>query len=48
MTLAVVRSLRSPSRLATTQETEDFEQEQVDQDALAMAASGISDRGDWR
>jgi site-specific recombinase XerD len=41
--LAVVRSLRSPRRLSTAQEFEDFEQELVDQYALAMAASGVSD-----
>ena len=43
MALAVVRSLRSPSRLTTPQEAEDFEQELVDQYALAMAAGGSSD-----
>jgi site-specific recombinase XerD len=43
MALAVVRSLGSPSRLATPQDAEDFEQELVDQYALAMAAGGISD-----
>src|SRR6266508_2112732 len=43
MTLAVVRSLRSPSRLTSKQETDDFEQELVDQYALAMAGGGISD-----
>jgi site-specific recombinase XerD len=43
MGLAVVRSLRSPSRLTTPQETEDFEQELVDQYALAMVGGGISD-----
>lgn len=43
MALAVVRSLGSPSRLATPQEAEDFEQELVDQYALAMSAGGISD-----
>jgi site-specific recombinase XerD len=43
MALAVVRSLRSPSRLATPQAAEEFEQELVDQYALAMAAGGISD-----
>jgi site-specific recombinase XerD len=41
--LAVVRSIRSPRQLVTMQEVEDFEQELVDQYALAMAASGISD-----
>ena len=43
MTLAVVRSLRSPSRLGSLEETEDFEQELVDQYALAMVGSGIAD-----
>jgi site-specific recombinase XerD len=43
MALGVVRSLGSPSRLATPQEAEDFEQELVDHYALAMAAGGISD-----
>jgi site-specific recombinase XerD len=43
MALAVVRSLRSPSRLTTPQDAEGFEQELVDQYALAMASSGTSD-----
>ena len=43
MSLAVVRSLRSPRRLSTGQELEDFEQELVDQYALAMVASGVTD-----
>jgi hypothetical protein len=43
MGLAVVRSLRSPSRLTTPQESEDFEQELVDQYALAMVGGGSSD-----
>jgi len=42
--LAVVRSIRSPRQLVTAQEVEDFEQELVDQYALAMAGSGITDR----
>jgi hypothetical protein len=42
--LAVVRSIRSPRRLTTAQEIEDFEQQLVDQYALAMAANGITDR----
>lgn len=42
--LAVVRTIRSPRQLATAQEIEDFEQELVDQYALAMAAAGITDR----
>jgi site-specific recombinase XerD len=41
--LAVVRSLHSPRSLRSAQEFEDFEQELVDQYALAMAASGVSD-----
>jgi len=41
--LAVVRSIRSPRSLGTAQELEDFEQELVDQYALAMAATGVSD-----
>lgn len=44
MTLATVRSLGMPRRLRSQQELEDFEQELVDQYALAMAAAGISDR----
>jgi len=44
MALAVVRSIRSPRRLSTAQEVEDFEQELLDQYALAMAAAGITDR----
>jgi hypothetical protein len=42
--LAVLRSIRSPQRLSTTQEVEDFEQELVDQYAVAMTAAGITDR----
>jgi hypothetical protein len=38
--LAVVRSIRSPRQLGSQQEIEDFEQELVDQYALAMAATG--------
>jgi hypothetical protein len=41
--LAVVRSIRSPRKLVTAQEAEDFEQELVDQYALAMSASGVGD-----
>ena len=44
MTLAVVRSLGSARRLRSTDELGDFEQELVDQYALAAAASGGSDR----
>lgn len=43
MGLAVVRSIRSPRQLGSQQEVEDFEQELVDQYALAMAAAGITD-----
>lgn len=43
MELAVVRTIRSPRTLGTAQELEDFEQELVDQYALAMAASGVGD-----
>ncbi|MGI5215110.1 tyrosine-type recombinase/integrase [Plantactinospora sp. CA-290183] len=43
MALAVVRSIRSPRELATAQEVEDFEQELLDQYALAMSASGVGD-----
>lgn len=44
MSLAVVRSLGSPRALRTAEEVEDFEQELIDQHALAMAAAGLSDR----
>jgi hypothetical protein len=43
MGLAVVRNLASPRRLITGQDAEDFEQELVDQFALAVAASGATD-----
>ena len=43
MSLAVVRSLAAPRHLRTAQEAEDFAQELVDQYALAMAASGVTD-----
>ncbi len=43
MTLSVVRNLGSPRVLRTAADVEDFEQEIVDQYALAMAASGLSD-----
>lgn len=42
--LAVVRSIDGPRRLATAAECEDFEQELLDQYALAAAGSGITDR----
>lgn len=44
MKLAAVRSIGSARALRTEQDAEDFEQELVDQYALAMAASGLSDR----
>ena len=44
MTLAAVRSIASAGeRLRTAQDVEDFEQEIVDQYALAMAAAGLTD-----
>jgi site-specific recombinase XerD len=43
MTLAVVRNLSSPRVLRGAAEVEDFEQEIVDQYALAMAAVGLTD-----
>lgn len=42
--LAVVRSIGAPTQLRTAQDAEDFEQELVDQFALALAGSGASDR----
>ena len=44
MSLAVVRSLGTARRLWSPHELEDFEQELVDQYALASAGAGISDR----
>lgn len=44
MSLAVVRSLGTGRPLRSPQELEDFEQELVDQYALASAAAGITDR----
>jgi site-specific recombinase XerD len=41
--LAVVRNIDSPRALRTGEEVEEFEQEIVDQYALAMAAAGLSD-----
>jgi len=41
--LAVVRNIDSPRALRTAEDSEDFEQEIVDQYALAMAAAGLSD-----
>jgi site-specific recombinase XerD len=43
VTLAVVRSLDAPRRLATAQEAEDFEQELVDQYLLAAVGAGVCD-----
>lgn len=43
MTLAVVRNLSSPRGAQTQQELEDFEQEIVDQYALAMSSAGLTD-----
>ena len=43
MTLTVVRNLRAPRGLPTEQDVDDFEQELLDQYALAMAAVGLSD-----
>jgi site-specific recombinase XerD len=43
MSLAAVRSIDAPRALRTAAEVEDFEQEIVDQYALAMAAAGLSD-----
>lgn len=43
MALAVVRSLDAPRRLQTAIEVEDFEQEIVDQFALAMVGAGLTD-----
>jgi hypothetical protein len=44
LTLAVVRNVGSPRRLITVEEVQDFEQELVDQYALAMVGAGIGDR----
>lgn len=44
MTLAVVRNIGAAHRLRSEQHAEDFEQEIVDQYALAMAAAGLTDR----
>lgn len=43
MSLAVVRSIDAPRRLSSVEEIQDFEQELVDQYALAMAGAGITD-----
>jgi len=43
VTLAVVRNLDSPRRLVTVEDSQDFEQELVDQYALAMVGAGIGD-----
>ena len=44
MTLAAVRSLDAPRRLASVEEVEEFEQELADQYLLAMVGAGITDR----
>ncbi len=44
MSLAVVRSIGSPRQLSTAQDVEDFEQELVDQYALAQVGAGVTDR----
>lgn len=41
--MAAVRTIGSPRALRTAEDVEDFEQEIVDQHALAMAAAGLSD-----
>lgn len=43
MPLAVVRNIGAPSGLHSEREVDDFEQEIVDQYALAMAAAGLGD-----
>ena len=43
MALAVVRNLGAPPGLRSAQDFEDFEQELVDQYALAMAGAGLTD-----
>lgn len=43
MTLAVVRSIDSPRRLASAADIEGFEQDIVDQHALAMVGAGLTD-----
>src|SRR3954447_9083366 len=43
MSFAAVRSIDSPRALRSAEDVEDFEQEIVDQYALAMAAAGLSD-----
>ena len=43
MSLAVVRNVGAPRSLRSAHDLEDFEQEIVDQYALAMAAAGLTD-----
>jgi site-specific recombinase XerD len=43
VTLAVIRSLDAPRRLASVEDAQDFEQELVDQYALAMVGAGMND-----
>jgi site-specific recombinase XerD len=44
VSLAVVRTLGLPRKLRSEEDAEDFEQELVDQYALALAGSGLTDR----
>ena len=44
MTLAVVRSIEFSHTLRSAQDEEDFEQELVDQYALAQLGAGVTDR----
>lgn len=44
MTVAAVRSISAARRLGTAEELDDFEQELVDQYALALAGGGVTDR----
>jgi integrase len=43
LSLAAVRNIGSPRTFRTAEDVEDFEQEIIDQHALAMAAAGLSD-----
>jgi integrase/recombinase XerC len=43
LSLAAVRNIGSPRAFRTAEDVEDFEQEIIDQHALAMAAAGLSD-----
>jgi hypothetical protein len=44
VSLAVVRSIGSSRQLSTARDVEDFEQELVDQYALAQVGAGVTDR----